>query len=424
MTDDRGVATLASELSASTAADRAAAAEALRARADSEPAAVAGVADDLDAGLTDVDDGVRADTTAAVAEAADADPTAVAALSTHLGDRLSDDEPAVCHHAAYALARVAAVDAVAVEPALPALADVSTADDEPLAGLAVHALAAAADTDPTVFAGLDDATLTGLRSGLVAAADTDDATVRRRAVHALARLAEADVVAPPTPETVVPSVADDTAATRRDATFLLARAADGDPAAVAPHVDTLVDSLAPPDHGAVVVHAVAAVETVARETPAPVAARAEPVAALLTHDRPDVRANAAAALGRVATETDTVADAVETLAERLADDAAAVRVNAAFALAALAAADPDAAKPAMEPLLGRLEDETEREQVRAHAGTALDRLRSALSPAPEPVSAEAADDGVPRGAAAVTDGNRGVGGGGDSAPDATEPPDG
>jgi hypothetical protein len=56
-----------------------------------------------------------------------------------------------------------------------------------------------------------------------------------------------------------------------------------------------------------------------------------------------------------------------------------------------------------------LEDGEEREQVRVHAGTALDTLRSELSPAPSPVSAAAADDGVPRGAVAATDGERGVG---------------
>jgi|GEM_PF-2343139 len=410
MTDERGVESLATALSASTAADRATAAEALAARAESDPAAVATVATELDTGVTHVDARVRTGTTAALAEAADANAAAVAPLAGHLGDRLDDEELAVCHHAAYALARVGAVDPGAVESAVPALARATHADDDSLSRLAVHAVAAVADTDPTVVEGGDTETAARLQAGLVTALGDDDDSVRRRAGRALARLVECGAVAPPEPTALVPLATDDDPAARRDATFLSARAADAEPTAVLDTLPTIADRLS--DHGAVTVHAVAALSDAARVAPERVVDSVvvgERITPLLRHDRPDVRANAALTLGRVVGETSAVADSVDTLAERLVDSAPVVRANAAFALAALAEVEPDAARPAMEPLLGRLEDDEEREQVRIHAGTALDTLRSELSPAPSPVSAAAADDGVPRGAAAATDGERGVG---------------
>jgi hypothetical protein len=433
MTDERGVESLAGALSASTGTDRAAAAEALAARAESDPAAVAAVATELDTGVTHVDARVRTATTAALAEAADADADAVAPLAPQLGDRLDDEEIEVCHHAAYALARIGATDPAAVEPAVPALARATHAADEPLSRLAVHAVAAVADSDPTVVEAADAETAERLREGLVAALADDDDSVRRRAGRALARLVECDAVDPPEPAAVTSLAADDDAAARRDATFLLARATATKPTDVLDSLTAVVDRLS--DHGAVAVHAVAALSDAARVAPDRVAegvAVGEQVTPLLRHDRPDVRANAALTLGRVASETSAVADSVDTLAERLVDSAPVVRANAAFALAALAEAEPDAARPAMEPLLGRLEDDEEREQVRVHAGTALDTLRSELSPGPSPVSAAAADDGVPRGAAAATDGERGVGRldetteAGDDQPqsDAPEPHDG
>lgn len=408
MTDERGAESLAAALSASTASDRAAAAEALAARAESDPEAVAAVAAELDTGVSHVDARVRTATTAALAEVADTDPEAVVPLAGHLGDRLDDPEPEVCHHAAYVLARVGAADAAAVEPALPALATATHAADESLSRLAVHAVAATAETDPTVVD--ETETADTLRSGLVAALADDDDTVQRRAGRALARLVECNAVDPPEPTAVASLATDDDAAARRDATFLVARAADAAPTDVLDSLSVVVDRLS--DHGAVTVHAAAALSDAARVAPGRVAERVavgKHVVPLLCHDRPDVRANAALTLGRLAGETSAVADSVDTLAERLVDSAPLVRANAAFALAALAETAPDAARPAMEPLLGRLEDGEEREQVRVHAGTALDTLRSELSPAPSPVSAAAADDGVPRGAVAATDGERGVG---------------
>mgnify|MGYP002760644463 CR=1 FL=1 len=425
MTDERGAESLAAALSASAAVDRTAAAEALRARAETDPRAVASVVTELDAGLTDVDGEVRAAVSATLADVADADPAAVSTLATHLADRLEDQRADVRQYATYALARVGATDPVAVEPAFPGLVETLFADDDPLRHLGVHALAAVADADPTVLADeLDESTseasddsssegavdATRLREGLQAALSETDPVVRRRASQTLARLVEAGTAVAPDPAAVLAVLDDETAPTRRNAAFLLARVADEDPAAVveADAVTPLCDRL--DDHDAVVVHATAALGDAGRVAPEALTPVADRLFELTTHERADVRANTVLAVGRLAgVAPERVGDAVEELAELLGDDAPVVRANTAFALAELAAAEPDAARPAMEALLDRLEDESEADSVRNHAGTALDTLRSELSPGPSPVPADDADDGIPRGAAAVTEGRRGVG---------------
>jgi vesicle coat complex subunit len=438
MTDERGAESLAAALSASAAVDRTAAAGALRARAETDPRAVASVVTELDAGLTDVDGEVRAAVSATLADVADADPAAVSTLATHLADRLEDQRADVRQYATYALARVGATDPVAVEPAFPGLVETLFADDDPLRHLGVHALAAVADADPTVLADeLDESTTesghsttsdestseasddsssegavdaTRLREGLQAALSETDPVVRRRASQTLARLVEAGTAVAPDPAAVLAVLDDETAATRRNAAFLLARVADEDPATVveADAVTPLCDRL--DDHDAVVVHATAALGDAGRVAPEALTPVADRLFELTTHQRADVRANTVLAVGRLAgVAPERVGDTVEELAELLGDDAPVVRANTAFALAELAAAEPDAARPAMEALLDRLEDESEADSVRNHAGTALDTLRSELSPGPSPVPADDADDGIPRGAAAVTEGRRGVG---------------
>ncbi|MFB6244444.1 MAG: HEAT repeat domain-containing protein, partial [Halobaculum sp.] len=251
---------------------------------------------------------------------------------------------------------------------------------------------------------------TRLREGLQAALSETDPVVRRRASQTLARLVEAGTAVTPDPAAVLAVLDDETAATRRNAAFLLARVADEDPATVveADAVSPLCDRL--DDHDAVVVHATAALGDAGRVAPEALTPVADRLFELTTHERADVRANTVLAVGRLAgVAPERVGDAVEELAELLGDDAPVVRANTAFALAELAAAEPDAARPAMEALLDRLEDESEADSVRNHAGTALDTLRSELSPGPSPVPADDADDGIPRGAAAVTEGRRGVG---------------
>lgn len=295
---------------------------------ETDPTALADHVSDLEAFLADDSAHVRRRAAQAVAMLADANPDPVVPLVDRLAEGLSDE--VVRCDVAVALGNIAETEPAAVMGELAALVAALDGDGDVLVPVS-GALASIAAADAETLA------QPGVLDRLFSLLSNDRPAVRGNAAAALSEIAAADA-------TAVCSGADDLRArlgdvappVRRDVAVALGAAAPACPDAVVAAVPDLVALLDDPDEG--------------------------------------VRAGAAFALGHAVRAEEGRQRTVDALIDAIDDDRVSVRQHATFALASLAADDPDVVRPGVDALARRLVDESA--AVRRNARSALARLET------------------------------------------------
>jgi hypothetical protein len=293
--------------------------------AETDPAALAEHVADMDEYLNADSAYVRRRTTRATAALAAARPDAAVDLVDGLTARLAD---ASDENAAVTLQRIATEDPDAVVGDLAAL--VTVLDDEgPVVVPASGALAALAEADAGTLA------QPGVLDRLFGLLDDDRSAVRRNAAVALVAIAEADPAAVCAgAEDLRYRLDDDAPAVRRAAAVALGTAGPTCP-------DALVEA-------------------------------APALAGLLEDADAGARAAGAFALGHALREGEVSQRTVDALLDAIDGGSEAVRRHVTFALATLAATDPDAVRPGVDALARRVADESA--PVRRNARSALAAL--------------------------------------------------
>ncbi len=308
---------------------------------------------------------------------AETDPAALDDRVAELETYLAADSAYVRRLTARAVARLAGADAGAVVPLVDALAE--RLPDEAAQEDAASALGRVAEEDP-------DAVMAEL-AALVAALD-GGGDVLVPASGALASLAGADagtLAQPGILDRLYDLLSNERPAVRGNAAAALADIAAVDAAAVCSGADDLRarldDDTAPVRRDAAV-----ALGTAAPTCPDAVVAAVPRLDALLDDPDGGVRAAAAYALGHALRAEGAGQRTVDVLLDAIDDSATPVRQHATFALASLAAEDPDLVRPGVDALARRTVDESA--AVRRNARSAL----AALEDDYQTVVAEALDD--------------------------------
>jgi len=294
---------------------------------------------------------------------AETDPGALEDSVPELREYLGDGSASVRRRTARVAVALAETDPATAAPLVDALTD--RLADDPAKADAAAALARVADGQPGAV--VDDL------PALVAALD-DEGPVVVSAAEAIAALAGAEpdrLAQPGVLDRLFDLLGDEQTAPRRHAAVALAEIAAVAPEAVCAGSDALRAAVGD-DDPAVARHAAVALGTAGTACPDAVVAAVPALVALL--DRPDegVRAGAAHALGHAFRTGDaggSVGATVDALAGAL-DGESAVRQHATFALAVLAAEEPDAVRPAVDALARRLADESGAVRRNARAGLA------------------------------------------------------
>ncbi len=293
---------------------------------ETDPGALADHVSDLEAFLAADSAHVRRRAARAVATLADADPDPVVPLVDRLAEGLSDE--AVQCDAAVALGNVAETEPGAVMGELAALVAVLDGDGDVLVP-ASGALASIAAADAGTLA------QPGVLDRLFGLLSNDRSPVRGNAAAALSEIAAADATAVCSgADDLRARLDDDAAPVRRDVAVALGAAAPACPDAVVAAVPDLAALGDDPDEG--------------------------------------VRAGAAFALCHAVRAEEGRQRTVDALIDATTDDTVSVRQHATFALASLAADDPDVVRPGVDALARRLVDESA--AVRRNARSALASL--------------------------------------------------
>lgn len=281
---------------------------------------------------------------------------------------LQGEETRARRDALRALRQLATVRPMDCRAAIPVIRSDIEGSDRHIRANALATLRAIGDDDPSAIAPLVEE--------IHPALDATDSTVRREGARCIAAIAEefpGDVT-----ETIpaLATILEDGAAGQTHAIYTLSRISTANPDAVRPVIDLLGEAIRDRTLSATTrVNATAALGRLVGEDPRVGLDVVGPVATLVDDDHPQLRNNAIALLGDVATvHTDVVEPHTPAIADGLTVDDSYTRVNASAALSRVAEDFPSAVAPYGETLESLLTDD--HAQVRENACWALGYLRA------------------------------------------------